>query len=92
MLSASQDGSFGQDREISRILRVVTLPDVMSFSLSATILSFSAHRAMQKLEVTTNKLAKFIEEEVPGTLSSLKLSFLEINDLTSQLTNLRKIQ
>ncbi|KAF8725801.1 hypothetical protein HU200_020361 [Digitaria exilis] len=29
-------------------------------------------------------------EEVPGTLSSLKLSFLEISDLTSQLKNIRK--
>ncbi|TVU17961.1 hypothetical protein EJB05_34023, partial [Eragrostis curvula] len=84
-------GVIPRDAETGLAILLVVLTAVMSFSLSATILSFSAHRAMQKLEVTTNKLAKFIEEEVPGTLSSLKLSFLEINDLTSQLTNLRKI-
>jgi hypothetical protein len=41
------------------------------------------------LETAANKLAKLVAEEAPGTLSSLKLSFLEVNDLTSQLINLR---
>ena len=34
-------------------------------------------------------LLRVVKEEVPGTLSSLRLSALEINDLTHQLTNLR---
>jgi len=42
------------------------------------------------LKTAANRLAKVVAEEAPGTLSSLKLSFLEINDLTSQLNNLRK--
>jgi len=41
------------------------------------------------METAANKLAKLFAEEVPGTLSSLNLSFMEINDLTSQLKNLR---
>jgi hypothetical protein len=44
---------------------------------------------MQKLEILANKLTNIVAEEVPGTLSSLKLSFLEINDLTNQLKNIR---
>nr|CAB3463847.1 unnamed protein product [Digitaria exilis] len=45
---------------------------------------------LHKFEMAVNKLVKVVAEEVPGTLSSLKLSFLEISDLTSQLKNIRK--
>jgi len=62
----------------------------MSSFLSLTILSFTACRTLHKLKTAANMLAKVVAEEAPGTLSSLKLSFLEINDLTSQLNNLRK--
>uniref|UniRef100_A0A0E0DLP1 Uncharacterized protein n=1 Tax=Oryza meridionalis TaxID=40149 RepID=A0A0E0DLP1_9ORYZ len=44
--------------------------------------------ALKRLEIAVHKLSKVVAEEVPGTLSSLKLSCLEINDLTSQLKNL----
>ncbi|KAK3140784.1 hypothetical protein QOZ80_5AG0405790 [Eleusine coracana subsp. coracana] len=47
--------------------------------------------AIKTLEIKANKLAEIVAEEIPGTLSSLKLSFLEINDLTSQLQKLRKM-
>lgn len=46
-------------------------------------------QAFKKLGVSVEKLSKVVSEEVPGTLSSLKLSVLEINELTRQLTNLR---
>ena len=46
-------------------------------------------QALQRLEMAVNNLAKIVAEEVPGALSSLELSLLEINDLTSQLKNLR---
>jgi len=62
----------------------------MSCFLSFTILSFTACRALHKLKTAANRLAKVVAEEAPGTLSLLKLSFLEINDLTSQLNDLRK--
>ncbi|XP_066362972.1 uncharacterized protein [Miscanthus floridulus] len=83
-------GAIRRDSETGLALLLVVLGLVMSFFLSLTILSFSATRALQKMETAANKLAKVFAEEVPGTLSSLKLSFMEINDLTSQLKNLRK--
>jgi hypothetical protein len=52
-------------------------------------IAFFLDQALQSLETAANKLAKLVAEEAPGTLSSLKLSFLEVNDLTSQLNNLR---
>lgn len=52
-------------------------------------IAFFLDQALHTLETAANKLAKLVAEEAPGTLSSLKLSFLEVNDLTSQLINLR---
>lgn len=46
-------------------------------------------QAFRRLAISMDKVSKVISEEVPGTLSSLKLSGLEINDLTSQLKYLR---
>ncbi|KAG0516846.1 hypothetical protein BDA96_09G037300 [Sorghum bicolor] len=83
-------GAIQRDAETGLSLLLVVLGVVMSFFLSLAILSFSASRALQKMETAANKLAKLFAEEVPGTLSSLNLSFMEINDLTSQLKNLRK--
>ncbi|CAN6340537.1 unnamed protein product [Urochloa humidicola] len=83
-------GAVRRDAETGLALLLVVLAAVMSCFLSVTILSFSASRTLQKLETATNKLVKVVTDEAYGTLSSLKLSFLEINDLTSQLTNLRK--
>ncbi|PAN17176.1 hypothetical protein PAHAL_3G110800 [Panicum hallii] len=83
-------GAVRRDAETGLALLLVVLAAVMSCFLSLTILSFTACRALHKLETAANKLAKVVAEEAPGTLSSLKLSFLEINDLTSQLKNLRK--
>ncbi|KAL5202010.1 hypothetical protein ABZP36_012962 [Zizania latifolia] len=63
---------------------------VMSSFLSLAIFSFPTWRALQQLHIAVHKLSKVVAEEVPGTLSSLKLSILEINDLTSQLKNFRQ--
>ncbi|KAJ0091984.1 hypothetical protein Patl1_24712 [Pistacia atlantica] len=51
---------------------------------------FCCVQTFKKLGVSVDKLSKVVSEEVPGTLSSLKLSGLEINELTRQLTNLRQ--
>ncbi|XP_059592756.1 uncharacterized protein LOC100853372 isoform X3 [Vitis vinifera] len=45
--------------------------------------------AFRRLAVSMDGLLRVVKEEVPGTLFSLRLSALEINDLTHQLTNLR---
>ncbi|RWW33868.1 hypothetical protein GW17_00001385 [Ensete ventricosum] len=50
---------------------------------------FVISMAFKKLAVSADKLSKVVSEEVPGTLSSLKLSGLEINDLTFQLNILK---
>ncbi|KAK9147156.1 hypothetical protein Sjap_007059 [Stephania japonica] len=46
--------------------------------------------AFRKLATSMDKFSKVASEEVPGTLSSLKLSGLEINDLTQQLSKIRQ--
>lgn len=46
-------------------------------------------QAFRKLAISMAKLSKVVSKEVPGTLSSLKLSGLEINDLTNLLANVR---
>ncbi|KAK3137555.1 hypothetical protein QOZ80_5BG0453910 [Eleusine coracana subsp. coracana] len=84
-------GGIRRDAETGLAILLVVLAAVMTFSLSLIILSFSAHKAIKKLEIKANKLAAIIAEEVPVTMSSLKLSFMEINDLTSQLQKLRKM-
>lgn len=46
-------------------------------------------QALRRLEASVHKLSQVVSEEVPGTLSFLKLSAREIIELTQQLTNLR---
>ncbi|KAH7526821.1 hypothetical protein ACOSP7_007844 [Xanthoceras sorbifolium] len=58
--------------------------------LSVAIISVPTMMAFRKLAVSADKLSKVVSEEVPGTLSSLKLSGLEINELTQQLSSLRQ--
>ncbi|KAK9131032.1 hypothetical protein Sjap_011519 [Stephania japonica] len=56
----------------------------------ATI-SIPTMNAFRRLATSMDKFSKVASEEVPGTLSSLKLSGLEINDLTQQLSKIRSI-
>lgn len=46
-------------------------------------------QAFRRLAASMDGLLRVAKEEVPGILSSLKLSALEINDLTHQLLNLK---
>ncbi|CAK7327451.1 unnamed protein product [Dovyalis caffra] len=55
---------------------------------SLAIISLPTIRVFRRLGASVQKLSRVISEEVPGTLSSLKLSAREINDLTQQLINL----
>ncbi|GAY35511.1 hypothetical protein CUMW_016750 [Citrus unshiu] len=56
---------------------------------SLAVISIPTMIAFKKLADSADKLSKIVSEEVPGTLSSLKLSGFELNELTQQLTNLR---
>ncbi|XP_031285823.1 uncharacterized protein LOC116144520 [Pistacia vera] len=75
-------------------LALLSLLFVLSTAIGAifslAIISIPTLMTFKKLGVSVDKLSKVVSEEVPGTLSSLKLSGLEINELTRQLTNLRQ--
>ncbi|KAI3951713.1 hypothetical protein MKW98_013771 [Papaver atlanticum] len=58
--------------------------------LSLIIVSIPALPSLRRLGISMEKLSKVVSEEVPGTLSSLKLSGLEITELTQQLGGIRK--
>ncbi|RZC56126.1 hypothetical protein C5167_014985 [Papaver somniferum] len=47
-------------------------------------------QSLRRLGISMEKLSKVVSEEVPGTLSSLKLSGLEITELTQQLGGIRQ--
>ncbi|KAK9084453.1 hypothetical protein Scep_030924 [Stephania cephalantha] len=52
--------------------------------------SIPTMNAFRRLATSMDKLSKVASEEIPGTLSSLKLSGLEINDLTQELSKIRQ--
>ena len=56
---------------------------------SVALISIPTASAMKRLAVSMENLASLASEEVPGTLRSLRLSRLEIVDLTRQLAHLR---
>ncbi|KAK7328608.1 hypothetical protein VNO77_22721 [Canavalia gladiata] len=59
-------------------------------SIPTLIVHFYTHTcAFGRLGASVKKLSKVVSEEVPGTLSSLKLSSMELNELTQQLSSLR---
>ncbi|KAK4266024.1 hypothetical protein QN277_026999 [Acacia crassicarpa] len=55
---------------------------------SVALVSVPTIIAFGRLGASMKKLSKVASEEVPGTLSSLKLSSMELNDLTQKLRNL----
>ncbi|XP_048430698.1 uncharacterized protein LOC125468031 isoform X1 [Pyrus x bretschneideri] len=57
---------------------------------SVAILCIPTINAMRRLAVAVGKLSNVVSREVPGTLYSLKLSGVEINDLAKQLAALRE--
>ncbi|XP_052207817.1 uncharacterized protein LOC127811716 isoform X5 [Diospyros lotus] len=53
-------------------------------------LFFVLSMALKRLAVSMDKLVHLVLKEVPGTLTSLRLSVLEVNELVQQLNNLRR--
>ncbi|XP_052207818.1 uncharacterized protein LOC127811716 isoform X6 [Diospyros lotus] len=53
-------------------------------------LFFVLSMALKRLAVSMDKLVHLVLKEVPGTLTSLRLSVLEVNELVQQLNNLRQ--
>lgn len=66
---------------------------VLSMAFAAffavAVVSIPTLIAFQRLGASVKKLSKVVSEEVPGTLFSLKLSSMELNELAQQLSNLR---
>ncbi|CAN6467070.1 unnamed protein product [Victoria cruziana] len=71
-------------------IRVLVGRQAMGAFVSLAVISLPTMNAFRKLAVSMEELSKVASVEVPGTLSSLKLSGLEINDLTQQLNGLRQ--
>ncbi|KAK8914429.1 hypothetical protein KSP39_PZI023903 [Platanthera zijinensis] len=80
-----------QDPELGLAAVLFVISMVLGSFFSLLVVSLPALHAFEKLAASTAKLSKVVSEEVPGTLSSLKLSGLEINDLTCQLNSLKRI-
>ncbi|KAJ0978706.1 hypothetical protein J5N97_014180 [Dioscorea zingiberensis] len=76
--------------ELGLLSVLFVLSAIVASYFALAIVSFPASNAFRRLKVSIDKLTKVVSEEVPGTLSSLKLSGMEINDLTSELNNLRQ--
>ncbi|EHA8588168.1 hypothetical protein COCNU_scaffold004282G000010 [Cocos nucifera] len=79
-----------RDPELGLLSLLFVISVAMGAFFSLAVISLPALRAFRRLAVSVDELSKVVSEEVPGTLSSLKLSGLEINDLTCQLNNLRQ--
>ncbi|XP_059636314.1 uncharacterized protein LOC132278502 [Cornus florida] len=75
-------------------LGLLSLLFVLSMAVGAifllAVISIPTMSAFRRMAVSMDKLVQVASVEVPGTLSSLKLSGLEMNELTQQLTNLRQ--
>ncbi|KAG9459987.1 hypothetical protein H6P81_004495 [Aristolochia fimbriata] len=76
--------------ELGLLSLAFVITAVFGAFVSVAVISLPAMLAFRELAASMQKLTKVVEEEVPGTLSSLKLSSLEINDLTQQLSSLRQ--
>lgn len=76
-------------------LGLVSLLFVISTAFAAffavAVVSIPTIGALRNLATSMEKLSHVVSQEVPATLFSLKLSGLEVNDLTKQLTSLRKM-
>ncbi|XP_015900071.1 uncharacterized protein LOC107433310 [Ziziphus jujuba] len=58
--------------------------------ISLAVISIPTMNAFRRLEASANQLSDIVSQEVPGTLFSLKLSGLDIHELTQQLAILRE--
>ncbi|XP_061991756.1 uncharacterized protein LOC133709850 isoform X3 [Rosa rugosa] len=103
LLSSSSSSVTAPSVQVVKALRIRPSPELGLASLlfvlstafaalfSLAIFSIPTINALRKLATSVEKLSHVVSEEVPGTLLSLKLSGLEVNDLTKQLTGIRKM-
>ncbi|KAI5440900.1 uncharacterized protein LOC127138604 [Lathyrus oleraceus] len=75
--------------ELGLLSHLFVFSMVFGAFFSVALISIPTLIAFGKLGDSVKKLSKVYSEEVPGTLCSLKLSSLELNDLTQRLTTIR---
>lgn len=85
-----QQLGFRRGPELGLVSLLFVISMVTGSFISLAVISFPVFRAVRRSKISMDKLSDVVSEEVPGTLSSLKLSGLEINDLTCQLKYLRQ--
>lgn len=61
----------------------------MATTVGFLAVSLPTFLAARRVIVSLNKLREIVRSELPGTLAAIRLSGLEINDLTVQLNGLR---
>ncbi|KAJ1437072.1 hypothetical protein SESBI_03913 [Sesbania bispinosa] len=75
--------------ELGPLSHLFVLSMAFGAFFSVAVVSIPTLISFGRLGASMKKLSKVVSEEVPGTLHSLKLSSMELNDLTQQLSSLR---
>ncbi|CAI8587437.1 unnamed protein product [Vicia faba] len=76
--------------ELGLISHLFVFSMVFGAFFSVALISIPTLIAFGRLGDSVKKLSKVCSEELPGTLTSLKLSSLELSDLTQQLSTFRR--
>ncbi|XP_047175765.1 uncharacterized protein LOC124843164 isoform X1 [Vigna umbellata] len=92
VIEVAKNLGFRPNPELGFLSYLFVLSMAFGAFFSVAVVSIPTLIAFGRLGASVNKLAKVVSEEVPGTLSSLKLSSLELNELTQQLSLLRQLR
>ncbi|XP_027338576.1 uncharacterized protein LOC113852486 [Abrus precatorius] len=88
-IAVSRNLGFRPTPELGLLSHLFVLSMAFGAFFSVVVVSIPTLVAFGRLGASVKKLSKVVSEEVPGTLSSLKLSSMELNELTQQLSSLR---
>lgn len=88
-IAVARNLGFRPTPELGLLSHLFVLSMAFGAFFSVAVFSIPTLIAFGRLGASVKKLSKVVSEEVPGTLHSLKLSSMELNDLTQQLSSLR---
>ncbi|XP_014521783.1 uncharacterized protein LOC106778340 isoform X1 [Vigna radiata var. radiata] len=91
-IEVAKNLGFRPNPELGLLSYLFVLSMAFGAFFSVAVVSIPTLIAFGRLGASVKKLEKVVSEEVPGTLSSLKLSSLELNELTQQLSLLRQLR
>ncbi|KAK7411777.1 hypothetical protein VNO78_03216 [Psophocarpus tetragonolobus] len=75
--------------ELGLLSHLFVLSMAFGAFFSVAVVSIPTLIAFGRLGASVKKLSKVVSEELPGTVFALKLSSMEVNELTQQLSSLR---